>query len=133
MCCRNRSCLRVEYHTGNDDRPHEKNARRLHTPAEFVRICSGNLTSLVPHGMRVRFIRWRYRELHDRYVLTDRAAVHFGQGLDEASPNEAIQTVELTLLDRATSERHLGDYTADNPRYTLDPGSTVEVVGTRTG
>jgi hypothetical protein len=125
--CRDRTGLRVEYHTG-DDNPSPKNKHRA---VEFVRICSANLAASIPSGMRVRFVRWRYKELHDRYVITDRAAVYFGQGLDEAGAKEDIQTVRLTLLDTAAADDLREQYIGAKPRYTPDPGSMVEVLGTR--
>jgi hypothetical protein len=80
--------------------------------------------------MNVRFVRWCFRELHDRYVITDRVAVKFGQGLDEAGTNELNQTVELTLLDTAASKRHHDNFIGQTPVFTPDPGSTVVVSGT---
>lgn len=126
-CCRDRSGLRVEYHTG-DDHP---TPRHKHTAAEFVRQCGVTLATEIPMGMSVRFIRWRYRELHDRYVITDRAAVAFGQGLDEAGTKEEIQVVRLTLLDTAAADPLREAFIGPKYRYTLDPGSTVDVRGTR--
>ncbi|HJZ58048.1 MAG TPA: hypothetical protein VKE74_24110 [Gemmataceae bacterium] len=64
-------------------------------------------------------------------MITDRAAVTFGQGLDEAGEKEEIQTVRLTLLDTAAADCLREDFIGDKPRYTPDPGSTVEVIGTK--
>lgn len=126
-CCRDRTGLRVEYHTG-DNNPTPKHH---HLAAEFVRLCSGNLPAAVPQGMKLKFVRWRYKELHDRYVITDRAAVSFGQGLDEAGDREDIHTVRVTLLDTTAAAQLREDFIGIKPRYTADPGSTVEVTGTR--
>jgi len=91
--------------------------------------------------MKVRFVRWWYKELHDRHVITERvidsnrtlcAGVTFGQGLDEAGEKEDIQYVRLTLLDSAAAQSIRNDFIESKPRYTLDPGSTVEVIGTLT-
>ena len=76
-CCPNRKDLRVEYHTGDK-----------FDPAEFER--NDTLAASIPRGLRLSVVRWRYKELHDRYIITDFrrdghasdcVAVQFGQGL----------------------------------------------------
>jgi len=137
-CGRGPAGLRVEYHTGDRG----TNARTHLLSADFVRSCQSILPAAIPAGMRVRFVRWRYSELHDRYLVIDRladggrvgyAAVTFGQGLDEAGLKEDAQTVRLTLLDTVAAGKLYQDFLGPKPTHTSDPGSTVDVIGTRPG
>lgn len=117
------SQTQIVYHSGD----------KFHAPSDFRDLCKGNLEKQIPAGMRVRFVRWRFREFHPRDLVTDRGGVNFEQGLDAAGVGEPIQTVRLTLLDRAYSDGLRLAYMGSPPRYTPDPGGEVEVVGTRSG
>ena len=74
--------------------------------------------------MRVRVVRWRSGELHNRYVLTDVGGISFGQGLDQAS-DTAQQEDVVTLLDKGLAEELLQGFIGSPPKYTRD---MVEVV-----
>ena len=89
---------RIEYHVG------DRIARN-----DFSGFCRGFLPDIVPVGTRIRFVRWDYGSLHDRYILTDVGAFKFGQGLDEAGATDQ-QEVHILRLDFATSRQLLEKY-----------------------
>ncbi len=103
---------RIEYHTGDDLEG-----------GDFTTLCHGHLTDIIPNGVRLRLVRWRSRELHNRYVLTDVGGISFGQGLDQAS-DTAQQEDVATLLDRSVAEELLQGFIGSPPKYTRD---SVEV------
>jgi hypothetical protein len=103
----------IEYHTGD-----------ALDGGEFTRLCQGHLPDIIPNGVRVRVVRWRSEDLHNRYVLTDVGGISFGQGLDQAS-DTAQQDDVVTLLDRAVAEELLQGFIGSPPKYTRDP---VEVL-----
>lgn len=99
----------IEYPTGDDLEG-----------GDFTTLCHGHLPDIIPNGVRLRVVRWRSEELHNRYVLTDVGGVSFGQGLDQAS-DTAQQEDLVTLLDRAVAERLLQSFIGSPPKYTRDP------------
>jgi hypothetical protein len=103
---------RIEYHTGDDL-----------DGGDFTTLCHGHLPEIIPNGVRLRLVRWRSSELHNRYVLTDMGGISFGQGLDQAS-DTAQQEDVVTLLDRTVAEELLQGFIGQAPKYTKD---SVEV------
>jgi len=62
---------------------------------EFERAIAPKL----PSGLNLRVQRWPDHKIHNRYVLTDRAAVQFGVGLDHNTKRKAgIETDTVSLL-----------------------------------
>jgi hypothetical protein len=71
-CSRENYWPEIQYHLGDN------------ATAEFFQDHCRRLVEVkLPRGSSCRFIRWRRNSLHNRYVLTDRGGVQFGQGLDE--------------------------------------------------
>jgi hypothetical protein len=104
---------RIEYHTGNDLEA-----------GDFATLCHGHLSDIIPRGVRLRVVRWRSGDLHNRYVLTDVGGVSFGQGLDQAS-DTSQQDDLVSLLDQHIAEELLNGFIGPKPKYTRDP---VEVL-----
>jgi len=99
------------------------------TLEDFKSLCSGWLPDVIPAGMRVKFVRCRAKELHDRFLLTDRGGVGLGQGLDAAGEKGDIQEVRMTILDRNAVHQLWNDYTGPRPKYTREPDGEVVVTG----
>jgi hypothetical protein len=62
---------------------------------------------LVPAGLTLRIVRWDKEDLHNRYVLTERGGLKFGQGLDEGTnpPTDVVN-----LLGERVHEEIWKDY-----------------------
>lgn len=124
----------VEYHTG--DRTGERPpAVPPHTAEEFKRLCESKLAGMIPHGQRVRLIRWRFEDLHDRFVLTDRGGLQYGIGLDEGGGADA-RTVLVTRLSQGTASKKLAVFNNGSPARSprrSPRGGDVTVIGTRPG
>jgi hypothetical protein len=108
----------IEYHTGD----------RI-APSDFRDLCNGWLPSIIPSGMQMRLVRWRFHDLHNRYVLTDLGGIQFGQGLDQAGDTDQQEDV-VSLLDKTVSEQFLQDFIGPTPKYTRDP-TAVALTGTK--
>ncbi len=121
MLDHNKKCLAqdITYVTGD-----ERDAA-----ADFKLSCAGWLPDIIPAGMTLRIVRCRAKELHDRFLLTDRGGLTFGQGLDEAGNKEDIQEVLLTILDRTTVDELWKKYTGQRPTHTHEPDGEVVVTG----
>lgn len=78
----------------------------LHTwakaPPDFIRTeCNGRIRNCIPTGMTVRLIRWeKDQRFHNRYILTDRGGISFGQGLDDG--DGVVSNDDVALLSEAT-------------------------------
>ncbi len=97
----------------------------VHTSAKsapdfFKTECENQMPHNIPHGLCVRFIRWKERQggekLHNRYILTDIGGVIFNVGLDEGNEGE---TDDVTLMDRKQYELRWNQYTGSNPAFEL--------------
>jgi hypothetical protein len=99
------------------------------TADEFKSLCSAWLPVVIPADMRVTVVRCRAKELHDRFLLTDRGGLTIGQGLDEAGEKEEIQEVRMTILDKATVDQLWNDYTGPRPKYARELDGAVVVMG----
>src|SRR5207253_3165995 len=86
--------LTVELHLGD---------RVLSGAADFHASCASHLQPSIPRGLQVRVVRWKYDLLHNRYLLTDRGAIQFGEGLDAAG-SSGRQDDTLSLLSEADAQ-----------------------------
>ena len=109
---------RIEYHTGD-----------LVHPADFKDLCNSYLPEIIPSGVRIRFVRWRHGELHDRYIVTEHGGASFAQGLDEAGETEQPDQL-VALIDRALANQMLQNFTGRPPKFTLIDEDVV-VIGKR--
>lgn len=69
---------------------------------DFLRSeCQARLPALLPDGVTLVVRRWPSGVLHNRYVLTEKTGVQFGNGLDEGDnpPEDLVQ-----LIDSATHD-----------------------------
>ncbi len=72
----------------------------------------------IPTGMKVEFVLWQPNDLHNRYVVTDRGAIQFGEGLDQAGATGRSEDV-VSLLDQAVAMHLLQSFSDTPPRYTF--------------
>jgi hypothetical protein len=84
--------------------------------ADFFKLeCERRLPSLIPEGMKVRFVRWQQKEggekLHNRFILTDMGGVRFGVGLDDGAAGE---TDEVELLGEEAYKLRWKQYTVSS-------------------
>jgi len=97
----------------------------------FFRNQAQGLATIIPHGMPVRFKRWRERanglKLHERYVLTDIGGVKVGPGLDDGLEGENF---EAMLLKRNFYERQWSDYIL-SPGFDPVQEEPITVTGTK--
>jgi hypothetical protein len=108
----------VQYHVGVE----------AHAVPGFTSLSQAYLPAHVPSGMSIEFVLWRPADLHNRYVLTDRGAIQFGEGLDQAGPTGRPDDV-VTLLEQTVAEQLLQGFTGSPPRYTLV--GRLSISGTR--
>jgi hypothetical protein len=109
----------VQYHVGVEQ----------HDADEFKRLCQAWLPAHVPAGLRVEFVLWRPDDLHNRYVITDRGAIQFGEGLDQAGSGGRPEDV-VSLLDQAVAVELMQRFAESPPRFTLV--DRLGIVGRRT-
>lgn len=97
----------IEYHTGN------KNTDVAGVAANLNRW----ITPSLPVRSKLTIVRWKFEELHNRYILTDRGGVMFGTGLDQdANVPPAEDTV--TLLDEELCSELMISYSAASTKLT---------------
>ena len=71
------------------------------------------LPIIIPQGVQLRIVRWKEKaggdKLHNRYILSERGGLRFGNGLHEA---DGEQSDEVELLEFGTArdrfERYAG-------------------------
>ena len=98
---------RIEYHGGNQDQDTTKYQSDLE---QWVK-------PSLPAGVTFSVIRWNKDQMHNRYILTDRGGVMFGQGLDDGR-DSAVKHDTVSLLDDNTCDDLMADYSATSQRLT---------------
>jgi hypothetical protein len=109
--------LALEYHTSS------KNGDKGKFEADLNKWIKPSLDA----SMKLTVVRWELEEMHNRYIVTDQAAVMFGNGLDEDS-NEPQGFDTVSLLDDTTRAELLEDYSANSTKLTW-LGDTIEISG----
>ena len=79
----------------------------------FQQVCQKTLPIIIPQGVQLRIVRWKEKaggdKLHNRYILSERGGLRFGNGLHEA---DGEQSDEVELLEFGTArdrfERYAG-------------------------
>jgi hypothetical protein len=104
----------IQYHVGVEK----------HDATDFKSLCQAWMPAHIPAGMRVEFVLWDPNDLHNRYVITDRGAIQFGEGLDQAGPTGRPTDV-VTVLDLAVAEQLFLSFTSSPPQYTLVDRITI--------
>jgi hypothetical protein len=105
----------IEYHTGD---------RSAGISSVFKEECEKHLPKIIPVGLTVRFIRWQQDQLHNRFILTEKAGLQFGIGLDahnEKPPHEDT----VSLLSEQTREKTWSEYQFADPKFPLTEPSFV--------
>lgn len=109
----------VEYHTQFRDRPNEKPASP--SDSELKRRLA-QLAPALPEGSRLRVIRWREKDVgerfHRRFVLTEKAGVLVEGGLD-VSVDNSEQTTDMTLIGMSLHRARWSDYNLDSDSFEL--------------
>lgn len=59
---------------------------------EFIQTeCNSRFLDIIPRNLTLKIVRWKaHREFHNRYVLTNRGGLHFGQGLDDGPGTDDV-------------------------------------------
>ena len=98
---------RIEYHTSNFDN---------NIPALKAGLEQWVKPSLAA-SVTLTVVRWNEKEMHNRYIVTDRGGVMFGNGLgqDDSHPT-GFDTV--TLLDEITCKDLFADYSQQSTNLT---------------
>lgn len=108
---RRRQPDRLEYHLLAS--PGTNHHRQL-DPDSFRRGCQQHVRALVPQPLELTIARWRERQggegFHARYVLTERGALRFDQGLDVGASG---QTTPVTWVSPSIHAGLLRSYGAD--------------------
>ena len=99
---------RIEYHLGNQDKDLVTFKLRLDERVE----------PHLPKNTRMLLVRWNKDQMHNRYILTDRGGVMFGQGLDMADGSFAVTHDTVSLLDQDTCISLLEDYSSQSKKLT---------------
>lgn len=108
---------RVEFHTGDKA-----------TATFFQSECQRRLPELVKAQTKVRLVRWRQIELHNRFILTDIGGLLVGRGLDEDQTAEPLSD-DYSRLDESALRAHWSNFVT-SPAYTFT--DDLIIVGTRT-
>lgn len=96
---------RVEYHGGNQDQDTTKYQSDLE---QWVK-------PHLPAGATLSVVRWNKEQMHNRYILTDRGGVMFGQGLDDGRDSN-VKHDTVSLLDDNTCAELMIDYSSQSTR-----------------
>lgn len=111
--------IQIEVHSSAD-------IHKAPTEKYFEKRCREELTDVIPHGLQLRFKRWRQKpggkKLHDRYFLTDIGGVDFSIGLDEGNEGEVQK---ISLLKKNTYDSVWEDYMGKHPAFDSLPGFTI--------
>jgi hypothetical protein len=96
----------------------------------FFDECRRCLTDLIPAGIQVKIGLWSQRiggeEIHNRYILTDRGGVKFGNSLREG---DAGTTDDVNLLSDEQHKLRLSQYAG--PNYAFDQLNAITIIGTK--
>lgn len=100
----------------------------------FFELAAAQMGSQLSDHITVEFVRWKQKKggqrFHNRYVLTDRGGVMFGDGLDDDDGDGAGQTDDLHLLTRDQYLLRWAQYVEENGAFACaDRPATV--IGTR--
>lgn len=100
------------------------------TEQYFFEECQKYMPALIPVGMHVTIGLWSQRvdseEIHNRYILTDRGGVKFGNSLREG---DAGTTDDINLLSEAQHQLRLNQYAG--PSHAFDQVSVITIIGTK--
>lgn len=110
---------KIEYHVGDnaDFSFFDKECRKL--------------SSIIPQGIEIHFVRWKQKQLHNRFILTDRGGVSFPNGLDADLGSVPISRDLLLLLDEQARQNTFEEYAGEEPKYTPCPHGRVVVRGAK--
>lgn len=96
----------------------------------FFEECQKYMPGLIPAGMRVSIGLWSQRdggeEIHNRYILTDRGGVKFGNSLREGDTGT---TDDINLLSEEQHKLRFSQYAG--PMYGFNQLRVITIVGTR--
>jgi len=96
----------------------------------FIEECQKYIPSLIPVGMQVTIGLWSQRadgeEIHNRYVLTDRGGVKFGNSLREGDTGTSD---DINLLSEEQHKLRFDQYAGPSPVFDLV--NTITVNGSR--
>ncbi|MDF0674051.1 MAG: hypothetical protein P0120_06880 [Nitrospira sp.] len=100
------------------------------TGQHFFDECQKYIPALIPVGMQVTIGLWSQRvdgeEIHNRYVLTDRGGVKFGNSLREGDTGTSD---DVNLLSDEQHKLRLAQYAG--PNHAFDQVSTITIIGTK--
>jgi hypothetical protein len=100
------------------------------TEQYFFEECQKYMPALIPVGMQVTIGLWRQRvdseEIHNRYILTDRGGVKFGNSLREGDTGT---TDDINLLSDEQHKLRLNQYAG--PSYAFDQVRVITIIGTK--
>lgn len=86
------------------------------------------MPAVIPIGMQVTIGLWRQRvngeEIHNRYILTDRGGVKFGNSLREG---DAGTTDDINLLSGEQHKLRLNQYAG--PSHAFDQINAITIIG----
>lgn len=96
----------------------------------FFEECRRYLPDLLPAGMQLKIGFWSQRaggeEIHNRYILTDRGGVKFGNSLREG---DAGTTDDINLLSEEQHRLRFSQYVG--PSCAFDQVGMITIVGTK--
>jgi hypothetical protein len=93
------------------------NEQRSSSKTYFEAVCKKVLPTIIPQGVQLRIVRWKEKaggdKLHNRYILSERGGLRFGNGLREADDGQ-FDEVELLEFDTARDrfEKYAGKVAA---------------------
>ena len=73
---------------------------KIETDESFLSICNTKLAPRISQDRTIYFIRRTTREMHNRYFITDRAIVQFGDGIEEDGGNrthDILNTIDENI------------------------------------
>lgn len=121
---------RIEYHLNGDDSKPSKDY--------FETKCKEKLSSILPDGIEITFIRWKQKTseetgvvgaetLHPRYILTELGGIRIEHGLDEGEEGE---TTDISLLDLSVYSQRWKEYQKETTCF--DFVDEIRIVGKHT-
>ncbi len=110
--------IRIEYHSGNQDQDTTTFQQNLDRWGKLH----------LPEKVTLSVVRWQKAEMHNRYILTDRGGVMFGNGLDK-DDNHPVGHDTVSLLDDKTCADLMDDYSDQSTKLTW-LGEVFSVTGT---
>ncbi len=101
-----RPSLEIELHLGAD---------KLNDFVDAQASLNAKLAPLIPAGNRVSVVNWPKEDVHNRYLLTDKAGIQIGEGLGLPDERSNRRDDTLSFTDKETTDKLIEKYKRKRP------------------